>query len=305
VRPLPLALAAAALLAFPAAAAAQTLNGFVNADQTIGLTQGGAPVTQLAPGPFTFEVNDTTNEHNFHLQGPGVNMATGIEASGLFTWPDLALTHGFYDYFCDVHLGAMLGSFTVGNTLRVTKAGSGSATSSVTSQPAGIDCGPTCTLAPPAGGMYTLTATPGSSATFDGWSGGGCSGTGTCQVEVTGRVAVTATFTSTAPPPPPPPPPPPSGPSARVTGVAVKKVNGVRTVIVKLAVARRTAARAQVRRRTKTLASAQATLAPGSRTLKARIAKAVKAGPATLKVTLRDTASGKSTVVTRSIRIPR
>ena len=69
-RPLPLALAAAALLAFPAAAGAQTLNGFVNADQTIGLTQGGTPVTQLAPGPFTFEVNDTTNERNFHLQGP-------------------------------------------------------------------------------------------------------------------------------------------------------------------------------------------------------------------------------------------
>ena len=47
-RPLPLALAVAACLAVPGTAAAQTLNGFVNADQTIGLTQGGTAVTQLA-----------------------------------------------------------------------------------------------------------------------------------------------------------------------------------------------------------------------------------------------------------------
>ena len=148
-RPLPLALAVAACLAVPGTAAAQTLNGFVNADQTIGLTQGGTAVTQLAPGTYSFEVNDTTAEHNFHLQGPGVNDATGIEATGIFNWPNRALTHGFYDYFCDVHLAAMAGAFRAGNTLRVTKAGSGAGSSTVTSDPGGISCGATCTLAAP------------------------------------------------------------------------------------------------------------------------------------------------------------
>ena len=93
-RPLPLALAVAACLAVPGTAAAQALNGFVNSDQTIGLTQGGTPVTQLAPGTYSFEVNDTTAEHNFHLQGPGVNDATGIEATGIFSWVDRALRTG-------------------------------------------------------------------------------------------------------------------------------------------------------------------------------------------------------------------
>jgi len=90
-----------------------------------------------------------------------------------------------------------------------------------------------------------------------------------------------------------------------VTGVAVKKVRGVRVVTVKLAVARRTAASARVQRRGRTLASARATFAPGARTLKVRIAKRVKPGAASLRTTLRDTAAGTSTVVTRPIRLPR
>ncbi len=40
----------------------------------------------------------------------------------------------------------------------------------------------------------TLTATPDAGSTFAGWSGEGCSGTGTCQVTVSGAGAVIATF---------------------------------------------------------------------------------------------------------------
>ncbi len=40
----------------------------------------------------------------------------------------------------------------------------------------------------------TLTATPDAGSTFAGWSGEGCSGTGTCQVTVSGVGAVIATF---------------------------------------------------------------------------------------------------------------
>ena len=60
-----------------------------------------------------------------------------------------------------------------------------------------------------------------------------------------------------------------------------------------------------MRRRAKTLAFAQATFAPGSRALKVRIAKSVKSGAATVRVTLKDTAAGTSTVVNRSIRLPK
>jgi phospholipase C len=41
----------------------------------------------------------------------------------------------------------------------------------------------------------TLTATPNTGYTFTGWSGAGCSGTGTCSITVTSNTSVTATFT--------------------------------------------------------------------------------------------------------------
>jgi hypothetical protein len=42
--------------------------------------------------------------------------------------------------------------------------------------------------------MVTLTATPTEGSTFAGWSGGGCSGTGTCQLTLSSDQDVTATF---------------------------------------------------------------------------------------------------------------
>lgn len=74
--------------------------------------------------------------------------------------------------------------------LTVTKAGAGSGT--VTSTPAGINCGGTCSSFYNFGTTITLTAAP-SSGTFVGWSGG-CTGTGTCIVSITAATNVTATF---------------------------------------------------------------------------------------------------------------
>ena len=53
--------------------------------------------------------------------------------------------------------------------LTVTSAGSGSGT--VTSTPSGINCPGTCTANFASGTQVTLTATPGTNFTFDGWSG--------------------------------------------------------------------------------------------------------------------------------------
>ena len=77
-------------------------------------------------------------------------------------------------------------------TLTVGTAGSGSGT--VTSSPAGIECGSTCSTSYSEGMVVTLTATPAAGSTFTGWSGGGCSGTGACQVTMSAAESVTATF---------------------------------------------------------------------------------------------------------------
>ena len=78
------------------------------------------------------------------------------------------------------------------NTLTVNKGGTGSGT--VTSSPAGIDCGATCSAPYPGGTVVTLTATPAGGSTFSGWSGGGCSGTGSCVVTMNAATTVAATF---------------------------------------------------------------------------------------------------------------
>jgi uncharacterized repeat protein (TIGR02543 family) len=75
-------------------------------------------------------------------------------------------------------------------TLSVSKSGSGT----VTSNPAGISCGATCSANYNSGTSVTLTAAPDSGYTFAGWSGA-CTGTGSCTVSMTSSKSVTATFT--------------------------------------------------------------------------------------------------------------
>jgi uncharacterized repeat protein (TIGR02543 family) len=81
------------------------------------------------------------------------------------------------------------------HTLTVAKAGTGSGT--VTSSPAGIDCGSDCSESYPHGTQVRLTARANAAtSTFTGWSGGGCTGTSTtCDVTMDAAKTVTATFT--------------------------------------------------------------------------------------------------------------
>lgn len=89
-------------------------------------------------------------------------------------------------------------------TVNVTRNGTGSGT--VTSSPAGINCGVFCSGKFSVGSVVTLTAKANEGSKFTGWSGGftawpesGCSGTGICTIPLAFiRIAV-------FPPPPPPP----------------------------------------------------------------------------------------------------
>ena len=78
-------------------------------------------------------------------------------------------------------------------TLAVVKDGSGDGT--VTSLPAGIDCGTDCAAVYAAGAVVTLTPTPAPGSLFDGWAGD-CDGSEDCTVTVDRSPSVTATFSS-------------------------------------------------------------------------------------------------------------
>lgn len=75
-------------------------------------------------------------------------------------------------------------------TITINKAGTG--TGSVMSDPVGISCTPICNAQFPDGVTVTLAATPASGFVFTGWSGGACTGVGTCVLN--SAATVTATF---------------------------------------------------------------------------------------------------------------
>lgn len=113
-------------------------------------------------------------------------------------------------------------SSPVSYPLSVTREGSGTGT--VTSAPAGIDCGSACSASFALSSKVTLTATPASGSSFAGW-GGSCSGSATtCTVTVLGARSASASFT----------PSPAPGPSNQFT-LGRSRVAG-NSIITRLAV---------------------------------------------------------------------
>lgn len=103
-----------ALVAVAAAAADTKLSGTVGPGFTITLRDAqGEPVTRLPAGQTDITVDDRSDEHNFHLRGPGVDIATGLDEIGVRTFT-VTLSDGAYTFVCDPHAADMRGSFDVG-----------------------------------------------------------------------------------------------------------------------------------------------------------------------------------------------
>jgi subtilase family serine protease len=85
---------------------------------------------------------------------------------------------------------SVVATFGQSFTLTVNDSGSGT----VTSSPAGISCGSTCSAAFATGTQVTLTPAAANGWQFTSWSGA-CSGSGSCVVTMNAAESVTATFT--------------------------------------------------------------------------------------------------------------
>ena len=86
----------------------------------------------------------------------------------------------------------MTGTFKLNNYLLRT-AISGDGTGTISSDPAGINCGVNCTHLYPFGTVVTLTAPAANGSVFTGWEGA-CTGFGNCQTTLTTTKQVTATY---------------------------------------------------------------------------------------------------------------
>ena len=90
-----------------AAAPPKTVTGTVEFGYAIHMN-----VSTLKHGTYRLVIHDESPYHDFHLTGPGVDLATDVGTTGTRTIT-LRLRKGVYRYFCDSHAGAMFGTLTV------------------------------------------------------------------------------------------------------------------------------------------------------------------------------------------------
>lgn len=158
---------------------------------TLTVTRAGSGTGTVTSAPAGIDCGATC-AHGFAL-GTSVTLTAAPGSFSVFTgWSGACSgTNATCTVLVD-DVKAVTATFTgQGFALTVTKAGSGTGT--VTSNPAGIDCGSTCGANYPDGTVVTLTAAPDAGSAFSGWSGA-CTGAGSCVVTMNAAKSVTATF---------------------------------------------------------------------------------------------------------------
>ena len=165
-----------------------------------GATPAGSfsPYAVAADGSGDVYVGDGTGAvvDEFSSTGTYLTQFNGSATpAGSFNPAALAVNGSGRVYVGDTERG-LVDEYALANKylLTVEKEGTGAAEGKVTSTPTGIECGATCSGEFESGETVTLEA-KGEGATFEGWSGAGCSGTGTCEVTMTEAKTVKAEFT--------------------------------------------------------------------------------------------------------------
>ena len=139
-----------------------------------------------APGAGTTTVTVGTTAATIVVVVNATTVTATFPALAAGTYPvTVTNSHGTSGSISFVYMSAQ--------TLAVTLDGSGSG--AVSSSPSGISCGSDCSEAYTYGTTVTLSAVPGGTSAFVGWSGA-CTGSGTCTVNMDAAKTVTATFST-------------------------------------------------------------------------------------------------------------
>lgn len=124
----------------------------------------------------------------FGSSDSGLTAVSGVQAS----------TSGPSTQF-SCHEATLTGMVTYTPTAGLALVKKGAGHGRITSSPAAIDCGMTCSAVYDVRTQVALTAAPKKGSYFAGWSGGGCSGKGTCNVAFDQPTTVKARFEKLCP----------------------------------------------------------------------------------------------------------
>jgi hypothetical protein len=137
----------------------------------------------------------TTCKHQFEC-GTQVTLTADPSPGSTFTgWSGAGCTATGTCVFTITKATKVKAAFTGPVALTVTNKGKKGGQGNVTSGDGDINCGSTCKVSYPLNTLVTLIADPSPGSTFTGWSGAGCSGTGTCVVTMSKAQKAKATFT--------------------------------------------------------------------------------------------------------------
>ena len=180
------------MLAEPTTVTAEfTLNKYTLAISKTGAGNGIVTNTTSSPGAITC---GATCSATFYY-GTSITLLASPSAGSLFTgWSGMGCSGTDTCTLTVWKYTLVDANFSQARsyTLAVKKTGTGFG--KVTSSPAGITCGPACSSAFSNNKVVTLTPAASPGSYFSGWSGGGCTGTGTCTLTMDAAKTVEARF---------------------------------------------------------------------------------------------------------------
>ena len=168
-----------------------TTPGITFADPTLTVTKRGAGSGTVTSSPVGIDCGATCSHQ--YAYGTEVELSATADPGSVFA--GFSGSNCQYQQTCTVSMHRarnIEATFRPAHTLAVTKTGGGSGT--VSSSPAGIDCGPTCSQPFANGTVVELSATADPGSTFAGFSGSECQDQQTCTVTMGRARTVEATF---------------------------------------------------------------------------------------------------------------
>jgi subtilisin family serine protease len=172
---------------------------YSNSATFLSLLAPGSSILSSVPGN-SYESWSGTSMATPHVAGAWALMkqanpaATVDDILSSFTSTGLSVTDGYCTSMTKKRINVYEAYSLMGDYASLTVSKDGIGTGTVTSNPSGITCGEDCGELFLKGTSVTLSASTNPGSEFQGWRGGGCSGTGTCIVNLSATSSVAASF---------------------------------------------------------------------------------------------------------------